>query len=73
MDEDELLRETDFIVSQAEWKQSTRQPLDTKLCCHIQAFTMEKLQSYIAHQKHPTSIDMVVNQVLREMLYSQGE
>ena len=73
MEDDWHKTETDEIFFHAELAARANEPLSEELCVRIQPLTMERLRNYMRSHPHYKSLDALLNQVLMEFLYDEGE
>lgn len=60
------------LAAEAELKQHEAEPLSFTLTVNIQPFTYERIQRYVKRED-TTSIDDLINSVLKDWLYMEGE
>jgi hypothetical protein len=61
----------DYIRAQAELDAHANDPLNAELCVHVQPLTITRLDRFCTATGQ--SRDVVVNMILHEWLYGQGE
>jgi len=60
-----------YLAAETELREHVNDALDTELCVHIQPLTITRLDRY--REGTGQSRDVVVNMILHEWLYGEGE
>ncbi len=63
----------DDLRAREELRQHANDPLDAPLGVRVQAFTIERLRRYMADVRYTGSMDSLINDILKDWLYGEGE
>ncbi len=71
--DEDVAAELDYIRANIELMRHANDPLDTPLDVKVQAFTIERLKRYMADVRYTGSMDSLINDILKDWLYGEGE